>query len=80
LLEAGDTYDELRGVELVGRAEFVEEPSKMFELGVSHYGRYFGEYSEELRPVVESMLNKRVVIKLHVDRTVTWDHRKLKGV
>jgi len=23
------------------------------------------------------MLHKRVAIKLHVDRTVSWDHRKL---
>ena len=79
LFEAGHTYDELRGVELVGRAEIVEDPEKMFELGVSHYGRYFGDYSDELAPVVESMLHKRIVVKLHVDRTVTWDHRKLKG-
>ena len=27
--------------------------------------------------LVEAMLNKRVVVKLHVDKTVTWDHRKL---
>jgi hypothetical protein len=23
------------------------------------------------------MLNKRVAIKMHVERTVSWDHRKL---
>jgi hypothetical protein len=23
------------------------------------------------------MLNKRVVVKIHVDRIVSWDHRKL---
>ena len=77
LLEAGDTYDELRGVELVGRAEIIEDPVTMFELGVSHYGRYFGEYTDEVRPVVEAMLHKRIVVKLHVDKTVSWDHRKL---
>jgi len=30
-----------------------------------------------LKPFVETMLNKRVVIKLKVERTVSWDHRKL---
>jgi hypothetical protein len=30
-----------------------------------------------MRPFVEVMLNKRVVVKLHVDRIVSWDHRKL---
>jgi hypothetical protein len=27
--------------------------------------------------MVEAMLNKRVAIKMHVERTVSWDHRKL---
>ena len=49
----------------------------MFELGVNLFERYYGTYTEELRPFVETMLNKRVVIALHVERTVSWDHRKL---
>jgi PPOX class probable F420-dependent enzyme len=78
LLEDGETYDQLRGVELVGRGEIVDDPKRMFELGISVFERYQGvEYTEELRPFVEQMLNKRVVVKIHVDRYVSWDHRKL---
>jgi PPOX class probable F420-dependent enzyme len=77
LFEAGEAYDELRGVELVGHAELVEDPEAMHELGVSVYQRYHGEYREELRPVIEASLHKRIVAKLVVDRTVSWDHRKL---
>jgi PPOX class probable F420-dependent enzyme len=77
LFEDGDTYEELRGVELVGRAEIVEDPERMFALGVSVFERYYGGYTEDLKPFVETMLNKRVVIKLIVERTVSWDHRKL---
>ena len=77
MMEDGDTYEELRGVELVGRAEIVDEPERMFELGVSVFERYYGGYTEEMRPFIETMLNKRVVVKLQVERTVTWDHRKL---
>ena len=77
LFEAGEDYEELRGVELVGRAEIVEEPDRIWELGVSVFERYQAPYTEELRPFVEAMLHKRVVVKLHVDRIVTWDHRKL---
>lgn len=77
LFEDGDYYEELRGVELVGRAEIVEDAERMWELGVSVFERYNAPYTEELRPFVETMLHKRVVIKLHVERTVTWDHRKL---
>ncbi len=77
LFEDGDDYEELRGVELVGRAEIVEDPDRIWELGVSVFERYQAPYTEELRPFVEAMLHKRVVVKLHVDRVVTWDHRKL---
>ena len=77
LLEDGDYYEELRGVELVGRAEIVEDPERMWELGVSVFERYNVPYTKEMRPFVETMLHKRVVVKLHVERTVTWDHRKL---
>jgi hypothetical protein len=77
LFEDGSSYEELRGVELVGRAEIVEEPDRMWELGVNVFERYNTLYTEELRPFVEAMLHNRVVVKLHVDRVVSWDHRKL---
>ncbi len=77
LVEAGETYDQLRGVSLVGTGEIVDDPARMWELGVSVFERYNGPYTEELKPFVEAMLNKRVVVKLHVDKIVTWDHRKL---
>ena len=77
MVEAGESYEDLRGVELVGRTEIVEEPDRMWEMGVDLFGRYQGTYTEEMRPFVEAMLHKRVVVKLLVDRVVSWDHRKL---
>ena len=77
LVEAGDSYDELRGVSLVGTGEVIDDAERMWELGVSVFERYNVPYTEELKPFVEAMLNKRVVVKLHVTKTVTWDHRKL---
>ena len=77
LVEDGDYYEDLRGVELVGTAEIVEDPDRMWELGVSMFERYYGTYTEDLRPFVETMLHKRVVIRVDVSRVVTWDHRKL---
>ena len=79
MVEDGDRYEELRGVELVGTAEIVEAPERMWEMGVNLFERYQGTYTEEMRPFVEAMLHKRVVVKLHVDRVVSWDHRKLAG-
>lgn len=77
LMEDGDVYEELRGVELVGKAEIVEEPERMWDLGVDVFERYYAPFTEELAPFVQTMLNKRVVIKVHVERVVSWDHRKL---
>ncbi|GAB2708304.1 pyridoxamine 5'-phosphate oxidase family protein [Nocardia thraciensis] len=77
LVEAGDTYDQLRGLSIEGRAEIVEDPEALFKVGISIWERYTGPYSEDLRPMVEAMLNKRVAIRVAPDRTRSWDHRKL---
>ncbi len=77
LFEAGDYYEELRGVELVGRAEIIEDQDQLWTLGISVFERYYGGYSDEMKPFLETMLHKRVAVKMHVERTVSWDHRKL---
>ncbi len=77
LVEAGHTYDTLRGVELEGTAEIVDDPDAIWAVGVSVWERYNGPYTEEVKPLVEFMLNKRVAIRVKADRTRTWDHRKL---
>jgi PPOX class probable F420-dependent enzyme len=77
LVEAGHTYDQLRGVEIEGTAEIVEDPDAIWEVGKSVWERYNGPYSEEVKPLVELMLNKRVAIRIRADRMRTWDHRKL---
>ncbi|MGH9300798.1 MAG: PPOX class F420-dependent oxidoreductase [Acidimicrobiales bacterium] len=77
LVEDGDTYETLRGVELVGRAELSEDPDELWQVGVSLFERYYGPVTPETEPFVKVMLNKRVAVKLHVDKVVSWDHRKL---
>jgi PPOX class probable F420-dependent enzyme len=77
LFEDGDYYEELRGVELVGTAEIIDDPEQLWTLGVSVFDRYMGGYTEEMKPFVETMLHKRVAIKMHPTKTVSWDHRKL---
>jgi len=78
LVEEGDSYDQLRGVEMVGHAEIIEDADRIFELGVSVFERTTGaKYNEDMRAGVEAMINKRVVVKIIVDKYVTWDHRKL---
>ncbi|MFE7742434.1 PPOX class F420-dependent oxidoreductase [Nocardia sp. NPDC057455] len=77
MVEAGDTYDQLRGLSIEGRAEIVEDADKLFAVGVSVWERYTGPYSEEVRPMVEAMLHKRVAVRVVPERTRSWDHRKL---
>lgn len=77
MIETGDTYDALRGVALEGRATIVDDPAALWAVGVSVWERYTGPYTEEARPMVEFMLAKRVAVRLDVERTRSWDHRKL---
>ncbi|MEV6442860.1 PPOX class F420-dependent oxidoreductase [Amycolatopsis sp. NPDC051716] len=77
MVETGDTYDTLRGVALEGRAEIVDDADALWAVGVNIWERYTGPYTEETRPMVEFMLAKRVAVRLDVERTRSWDHRKL---
>jgi PPOX class probable F420-dependent enzyme len=77
LVEDGLTYDQLRGVSLEGRGVIIDDPEALWNVGVSVFERYTGPYTEELRPFVEAMIHKRVVVRLDVERVRSWDHRKL---
>ena len=77
LLEDGDTYDTLRGVSFEGTAEIIDDPEAIFRVGVSVWERYTGPYTEEAKPAVDMMMNKRIAVRLVVKRIRSWDHRKL---
>jgi PPOX class probable F420-dependent enzyme len=77
LVEAGDSYDQLRGVSLVGTGEIIDDPDRMWALGVSVFERYNAPYTDEMKPFVEFMAKNRVAVRLDVDRVRSWDHRKL---
>ncbi len=55
----------------------VEDPDALWQVGVSVFERYTGPYTEEMRPLVEVMLRKRVAVRIDVERVRSWDHRKL---
>jgi PPOX class probable F420-dependent enzyme len=77
MVETGHTYDALRGVALEGHATIVDDPDALWAVGVNVWERYNGPYSEEVRPMVEFMLTKRVAVRVDVERIRSWDHRKL---
>ena len=78
-VEAGLSYDQLRGVSIEGNAVLLEdtEADEYWAAGISLFERYQGEYSEEMRPFVEVMMNKRAVVRVDPVRVRSWDHRKM---
>jgi PPOX class probable F420-dependent enzyme len=79
MVEAGNSYDTLRGVSLEGDCTIIEEADgdEYWAAAVSVYERYTGPYTEDARPIVEFMMSKRIVVKLVPQRIRSWDHRKL---
>jgi PPOX class probable F420-dependent enzyme len=77
MIEDGLTYDTLRGVSVEGRGAIIEDPDEMWAVGVGVWERYTGPYTDEMKPLVEAMLHKRVVVRLDAERVRSWDHRKL---
>ncbi|HEX6524416.1 MAG TPA: PPOX class F420-dependent oxidoreductase [Streptosporangiaceae bacterium] len=78
-VEAGESYDQLRGVAIEGTATIIEDTSsdEYWAVAISVFERYQGAYTPQLRPLVEQMMNKRVVIRVDPVRFRSWDHRKL---
>lgn len=80
LVEDGETYDTLRGVELVGTAEVSTDHDLLMATARGVIARYQPEVEADDRDAVaEMMVKKRVAIRLQVDRVVSWDHGKLAG-
>ena len=79
LVESGDSYDQLRGVELLGTARVVEDDDQVLEIGKAVGLKYTGPAAvgEAGLPFLEAQARKRVGIVIDVERTVSWDHRKL---
>jgi PPOX class probable F420-dependent enzyme len=78
LTEAGETYQELRGVSLECDAELVHDPDEVLDIGVALAARYRGASpTRDLRAALGPQAAKRVGIRFHPTRVSSWDHRKL---
>jgi nitroimidazol reductase NimA-like FMN-containing flavoprotein (pyridoxamine 5'-phosphate oxidase superfamily) len=79
LVESGDVYNELRGVELVGTARLVEDYESIRDLGIRVSTKYSGPPSDAALPFIEKQAQKRIGVVIDVDSVVSWDHTKLAG-
>jgi PPOX class probable F420-dependent enzyme len=78
LCEAGESYDQLRGVSIQGRAEIVDDGTRLAELMTVVINRNTpGLEPTVLNGHVEAMIRKRVVVVVRPEKTISWDHRKL---
>ena len=79
LVETGDAYEQLRGATVYGEAEIIDDHADVLAFAVELVGRYpevFGD-AEALRPFLDQMAHKRVVVRVRRKRVASWDHAKI---
>ncbi len=81
LIESGESYSELKGVELVGSGRIVEDFEQILDMGKAVAVRYNGPEAaaEAVLPFIEAQARKRFVVELEIERVVSWDHSKISG-
>lgn len=81
LVEAGDSYQELRGAEVRGTAVLLDDPATVLEIGLAVAEKYNGPeaVSDAARPFIEAQVAKRIGVAIDIEHVASWDHRKIKG-
>ena len=81
LIESGDAYEELKGLEIVGTATIIEDYDKILAIGKAVGLKYNGEgaISDAALPFLEAQAKKRLGIQIEVENIVSWDHSKIGG-
>lgn len=78
ICEAGTEYDQLRGVSIRGKAEIIEDEPQLTDLmKVCVIRNHPGLSPSEAEERAKAMAQKRVVIIVHPERVMSWDHRKI---
>lgn len=81
LVEDGDRYAELRGVQISGRVELDDDLDRICDIAAGLLVKYEGLAEQDVPAVREayraSAAAKQVAIRLVPERVVSWDHRKL---
>jgi PPOX class probable F420-dependent enzyme len=81
LVEVGERFEDFRAVQLRGRAELIDDVESSRTAGELLFARYGAEpLTAEARAAVAALAPVRVVVVVHPDRIVSWDHRKLAEI
>jgi PPOX class probable F420-dependent enzyme len=77
LVETGEEYFDLRGVQVNGLARLVEDPEGVLEIGRGVAGGLAGMPGDAVDDYVAHAARKRVGYVVEPVRTASWDHSKL---
>ncbi|MDQ1746437.1 MAG: hypothetical protein QOD07_700 [Frankiaceae bacterium] len=77
LVEDGETYDTLRGLQLTGRIVLSRDVEEVLDVVEGLARKYEGVDGLD-RDALRDYAGKQAVLRLEVERTVSWDHAKLK--
>lgn len=80
LVEDGDSYTELKGVQITGTLEISRDEDLICDIAASLLVKYEGlapEHEAAAREAYRSKAPKQVALRLIALRTVSWDHRKM---
>jgi PPOX class probable F420-dependent enzyme len=77
LVETGEEYFDLRGVQIAGTARCVAEPDGVLDIGRRIAARMGGVPDDALEDYVTHAARKRLGYIVEPVRVISWDHRKL---
>ena len=78
-VEAGEAYDQLRGVMLECDVTVHRDVDLLRAFGLELYARY-AEVDDGVREMVDNQAPKRIGLQFVERSRASWDHRKLGGV
>jgi PPOX class probable F420-dependent enzyme len=77
LVETGEEYFDLRGVQVAGLARLVDDPPGVLEIGRGVAGGLAGVPTGAVDDYVAYAARKRVGFVVDPVKVISWDHRKL---
>lgn len=87
LVETGEAYFDLRGVQIQGTVETITDPGAVLKIGLaigdvmggSQAGSVAGQGSDAITDYVANAARKRYAYIVDPVRVISWDHAKLLG-
>jgi hypothetical protein len=77
LVEDGERFEEFRAVQIFGRAEIIDDYEQSVAAGKRLFSRYAGgQLVPEQEEYAAVLAHQRVILRLHAERVVSWDHAK----